>query len=295
MRIRLGRGRYELGATGLREGRHHGEEASTSGHAGWPRVSHRTVVHGFFRPFVPYFRGPTAYLQVFDRGLALCHASGNRTGCDRSRQAWALPLGALRDASLRVARYWKGDSESLRTGALLGHTVRVVWLSEVCRLAGTARRPGSTPARRLDLARQHEERANEALSAAPIAALSMPTPHFPLMPRLSKPTISRPSPLPTNWHAPLQAHCHQGLGTLYATTGRGAGPRQLPRLSSCIVPWTWCSGCPRQRRRRRSGAMIVGSALSPGCVTFRRISDTTSSTSPRQGASATPAPPVCPA
>ena len=38
---------------------------------------------------------------------------------------------------------------------------------------------------------------------------------------------------------PLQAHCHRGLGTLYATIGRRAGPRaSCPPPSSCTAPWT---------------------------------------------------------
>ena len=48
----------------------------------------------------------------------------------------------------------------------------------------------------------------------------------------------------------LQAHCHLGLGALYTTTGHGSRRawRCLPLLL-CIALWTWCSGCPRQRRR----------------------------------------------
>ena len=39
---------------------------------------------------------------------------------------------------------------------------------------------------------------------------------------------------------PLQAHCHLGLGTLYATDRpAGAGPRRAVRgHRRCTVPWT---------------------------------------------------------
>ena len=58
--------------------------------------------------------------------------------------------------------------------------------------------------------------------------------------RASPPTTTaRPSRWPGTRMPPLQAHCHHGLGTLYATTGH----RELAHLalvtpSTSIVPWT---------------------------------------------------------
>ena len=55
-------------------------------------------------------------------------------------------------------------SENIRTGGLRGLAYRVAWLSEVCRLAGRGEEAGQHARQALDLARQHKERANEALA-----------------------------------------------------------------------------------------------------------------------------------
>ena len=46
---------------------------------------------------------------------------------------------------------------------------------------------------------------------------------------------------------PLQAHCHRGLGTLYATTAAEQARTALATAIAYTVPWTWHSGCRRQR------------------------------------------------
>jgi hypothetical protein len=53
----------------------------------------------------------------------------------------------------------EASSESIRTGGLRSLTYRVVWLSEVCRLAGRGEEAWQHARQALDLARQHSERA----------------------------------------------------------------------------------------------------------------------------------------
>jgi class 3 adenylate cyclase len=79
-------------------------------------------------------------------------------------------------------------SESIHTGGLRGLAYRVVWLSEVCRLAGRGEEAWQHARQALDLARQLKERGDEAHALHQLGA--------------------------------VQAHCHLGLGTLYTKIGR---------------------------------------------------------------------------
>jgi tetratricopeptide (TPR) repeat protein len=110
-------------------------------------------------------------------------------------------------------------SEGIRTGGLYGHAYRVAWLSEVCRLAGRGEEAWQHAHQALDLARQQKERGNEALAlhqlgvvhahAAP-PDVAQAEAHYQQALAFAEELGMRP----------LQAHCHRGLGTLYATTGQ---------------------------------------------------------------------------
>jgi tetratricopeptide (TPR) repeat protein len=104
-------------------------------------------------------------------------------------------------------------------GVLRGHSRRVAQLSEVCRLAGRGEEAWQHARQALDLARQLNERGNEALALYQLGA--------------AKAHASPPDVVQAEAHyqqamaladelgmRPLQAHCHLGLGTLYATTGQ---------------------------------------------------------------------------
>ena len=145
------------------EGRRHGEEAlrlaTLAGRGDTPIIAHGCLGHLYLA------QGDLEHaIRVLEQGLALCRASGDRTGCERSRRAWAMPLRS-RGASRRGARCWRRRSaKSIRTGGLQGHAYRVAWLSEVCRLAGRGEEAWQHARQALDLARQHKERGNEALA-----------------------------------------------------------------------------------------------------------------------------------
>ena len=110
-------------------------------------------------------------------------------------------------------------SESIRTGALQGHAYRVAWLSEVCRLAGRGEEAWQHARQALDLARQHKERANEALALHQLGVVhahadppdaEQAEAHYQQALALAEALGMRP----------LVAHCHLGLGTLYTKIGR---------------------------------------------------------------------------
>jgi tetratricopeptide (TPR) repeat protein len=163
-------------------------------------------------------------IRVFDQGLALCRASGNRDWLTEI----VVGLGHASTLQGRLAEgralLEEGISESLRTGGLLGNAYWVAWLSEVCRLAGRGEEAGQHAHQALDLARQHKERANEALALHQLGVVhAHVTPpdvvsaeaHYRQALALAEELGMRP----------LQAHCHHGLGRLYSQTGRGEEAR----------------------------------------------------------------------
>ena len=93
------------------------------------------------------------------------------------------------------------------------------WLSEVCRLAGRGEEAWQHARQALDLARQHKERGDEALALHQLGVVhahadppdaAQAEAHYQQALALAEELGMRP----------LQAHCHRGLGTLYATTGQ---------------------------------------------------------------------------
>jgi tetratricopeptide (TPR) repeat protein len=115
-------------------------------------------------------------------------------------------------------------SVSIRTDAVLGLAYRVTWLSEVCRLAGRGEEAWQHARQALDLARQRKQRGVEALALYQLGTVSayanppdatLAEAHYQQALVLAEALGMRP----------LQAHCHLGLGKLYAKTGRRAEAR----------------------------------------------------------------------
>jgi tetratricopeptide (TPR) repeat protein len=208
-----------LGVLGaFAEGRRHGEEAlrlaTLAGQGQTPltargRLGYLYLLQGDLEPAI----------RVLEQGLALCRASGSR---DVLRPI-AAGLGYAYAVQGRLAEgralLEEGISESLRAGALFGQAYRVAWLSEVCRLAGRGEEAWQHAHQALDLARQHKERGNEALALHQLGAVQA--------------HAAPPDVAPAEAHyqqalalaealgmRPLVAHCHHGLGTLYAKIGQ---------------------------------------------------------------------------
>jgi tetratricopeptide (TPR) repeat protein len=119
----------------------------------------------------------------------------------------------------------EGIREGIRTDALQNHSLRVAWLSEVCRLAGRGEEAGQHARRALDLARQQKERGNEALALHQLGVVhahadppdvAQAEAHYQQALALAEALGMRP----------LVAHCHLGLGTLYIRLGQ----RQQARI-----------------------------------------------------------------
>jgi tetratricopeptide (TPR) repeat protein len=206
------------------EGRRHGEEAlrlaTLEGREITPIVAHGCLGHLYLA------QGDLEHaIRVFDQGLALCRASGNRGGWLRQIVAGLGSASALQGRLAEGrALLEEAISEGIRTGALLGQAYRVAWLSEVCRLEGRSDEAWQHARQALDLARQHKERANEALALHQLGVVyahadppdvAQAEAHYQQALALADELGMRP----------LVAHCHQGLGRLYGRTGRGEQAR----------------------------------------------------------------------
>jgi tetratricopeptide (TPR) repeat protein len=208
-----------LGTLGdFAEGRCHGEEAlrlaTLAGREQTPIVAHGCLgqlyrAQGDLEPAI----------RVLEQALALCRASG-----ERNNLRWiAAGLGSAYALQGRLAEghalLEEGISEDIHTGSLSGHAARLAQLSEVCRLAGRGEEAWQHARQGLDLARQLKERGNEALALYQLGVVQAHTDppadaqaeaHYQQALALADELGMRP----------LQAHCHRGLGMLYATTGQ---------------------------------------------------------------------------
>ena len=158
-------------------------------------------------------------IRVLDQGLALCRASGNRSDVQQIGECLGYTYALQGGLAEGRALVEEAISESIRTGTLRNHSLWVARLSEVCRRAGHWDEAWQHPRQALDLARQHKERANEALALHQLGAVrahadppdvAQAEAHYRQALALADELGMRP----------LQAHCYHGLGTLYATVGQ---------------------------------------------------------------------------
>ena len=221
-----------MGALGaFAEGRRHGEEALrlaiTEGRGDAPIVAHACLGRLYLA------QGDLEHaIRVLEHGLALCRASGDLTYL----RAIATGLGTAVALQGRLAEggtlLEEAITGGIRTGALHGQAHRFAWLSEVCRLAGRGEEAWQYARQALNLARQYRERANEALALHQLGTVQV---------HADSPDTA---PAEASYHhalalaeelgmRPLQAHCHLGLGSLFARNGRREQARV--ELSAALV------------------------------------------------------------
>jgi class 3 adenylate cyclase/tetratricopeptide (TPR) repeat protein len=200
------------------EGRRHGEEAlrlaTLEGRGATPISVHTRLGLLYLN------QGDLEHaIRMFDQGLALCRASGNR-------DLFRVIMAGLGYASALQGRIAEGCelleeaiSEGIRTGALESQSRWVSWLSEVYRLVGRGDEAWQHARQALDLARQQKERGNEALALHQLGVVhahaeppdaAQAEAHYQQALALAEELGMRP----------LVAHCHHGLGRLYHQTGR---------------------------------------------------------------------------
>jgi tetratricopeptide (TPR) repeat protein len=223
---------WPLSALGeFAEGRRHGEEAlhlaTLAGRGQTPVAAHGCLGHlylaqGDLEPAI----------RVLEPGLALCRASGNRVwlpGMAAGLGSAAALRGHLAEGRTLLE---EAISEDIRTGTLRDHSRWVAWLSEVYRLAGRSEQAQQHACQALDLARQHKERGNEAHALHQLAVVQAhaDSPHVARAEAYYRQALALADELGMR---PLMAHCHLGLGLLYAKIGRQEPART--ELSAAIA------------------------------------------------------------
>jgi class 3 adenylate cyclase/tetratricopeptide (TPR) repeat protein len=201
------------------EGRRHGQEAlrlaTLEGRGQTPIAAHACLGYLYLA------QGDLEHaIRVLEQGLALCRASAYQGGFLRQIVAGLGYASALQGRLAEGrALLEEASSESIRTGGLQGQAYRVAQLSEVCRLAGQGEKAWQHAHQALNLARRQKARGDEAHALHQLGAVQA---------HADPPDAT---PAETDYQQalalaeelgmrPLVAHCHFGLGTLYAKTDR---------------------------------------------------------------------------
>jgi predicted ATPase/class 3 adenylate cyclase len=200
------------------EGRRHGEEALRLA-TGEGRGTEPMFAYGCLGRLYLAQGDLAAAIRLLDRGLALCRTTDN---WDVGR----VIAAALGYACALTGRLVEGRTlleealkEGSRMGALHNQSRYVAWLSAVCLLEGRIDEALQYASQALSLARQYGERGHEAFTLFHLGDV-----HAQADPPEVAQSEARYREALTLAEAlgmrPLQAHCHYGLGTLYARSGQ---------------------------------------------------------------------------
>jgi tetratricopeptide (TPR) repeat protein len=161
-----------------------------------------------------------ATIRVFEQGLALCRAAGNRDWSNPIASGLGCAYALSGRSAEGLALLEEANREDIRrTGVLHRYCLRLSWLSEVCLLAGRHDEARQHARQALDLARRQKARGDEALARRALGAVHAHTdpPEVGRADALFREALALAEPLGMR---PTIAHCHLGLGTLYLTCGR---------------------------------------------------------------------------
>ena len=148
----------------------------------------------------------------------------------------AAPLGAAYALAGRTADALplleQAVAQAVAMHYMWDHALRVVWLSEAYLRAGRLDEASTQAQRALEFSRAHQERGHEAYALWLLGEVAVRrTP-----PEMAKAEAHYQQALALAEELgmrPLQAHCHRGLGTLYARWTSASRPvPRCPRLST---------------------------------------------------------------
>jgi class 3 adenylate cyclase/tetratricopeptide (TPR) repeat protein len=170
-------------------------------------------------------------ISALERSLALCQEANFRYLFVRS----ASDLGAAYMLDGRVAEALplleQGVQQATSIHIQSEQSLRVAFLSEAILLAGRLEEALTPAQQALELARRYKERGNEAWSLRLLGEITVQ--RKPQEIELTASYYCQALALAKELGMrPLQAHCHRGLGTLYAKTGQHE--QALAELSASI-------------------------------------------------------------
>jgi tetratricopeptide (TPR) repeat protein len=158
-------------------------------------------------------------IAVFERSLAVCQTHDLRDWLPEfaARVGYAYALAGRLPEALRLLEQAIGQNAALRGGAPCPDFV--VWWGEAYLLAGQLDEAYTQAQRGLALARAHQERGDEAYALRLLGEIA--THGEPLQAEPGEAYYRQALALAEELGMrPLRAHCHRGLGTLYAATGQ---------------------------------------------------------------------------
>ena len=157
-------------------------------------------------------------ISILERALDLARVAHIQLGVPAS----ATRLGAAYALSGRTADALPLLEQAVEQGVairlMLDHALRVAWLSEAYLLAGRLDEAYTQAQRALEFARAHKERGYEAYTLRLLGEVAAQ--RDPPQGEQAEAHYRQALALAEIGMRPLQAHCHRGLGMLYATTGQ---------------------------------------------------------------------------
>jgi tetratricopeptide (TPR) repeat protein len=158
-------------------------------------------------------------IAVCERSLAVCQTHDLRDWLPEfaARVGYAYALAGRLPEALRLLEQAIEQSAALRGGAPFPDFV--VWWGEAYLFAGQLDEAYTQAQRGLELSRAHQERGDEAYALRLLGEIA--THGEPLLAEPGEAYYRQALALAAELGMrPLQAHCHRGLGMLYATTGQ---------------------------------------------------------------------------
>jgi tetratricopeptide (TPR) repeat protein len=216
-RARLARTLSALGV--FAEGRRHGEEAlrlATRDGRGQTLV----IAHACLGDLYLTQGDLEHATRVLEQGLALCRASDDRSWLAGIAADLGFAYALQGHLAEGYALLEEALSDNILKGGLQTHRRRgVAHLSEVCRRTGRGEEAEQYARRALDLARQQKARGDKALALHQLGVVHAHADPLDVVPAEAnyRQALALAEALGMR---PLQAHCHRGLGMLYATLGQ---------------------------------------------------------------------------
>jgi class 3 adenylate cyclase/tetratricopeptide (TPR) repeat protein len=158
-------------------------------------------------------------IPVLERGLELCRVYNIRLWFPETASALGCAYACAGRVVEALSLLEQAEQSGAAMGTMGGQALRLGYVSEAYLLAGRMQEAIQIAGRALDLSRAHKERGHEAWALrllGEIAAHQDPPEIEPAADHYRQ-ALALAEELGMR---PLQAHCHLGLGTLYAKTGQ---------------------------------------------------------------------------